>query len=119
MESTNTLTLSASIDASDAGFRGATYLDFPIPPNNCDFTNNISDYAIPNPTVNQYINGDRKGEGITLGNTSYELGRGKLANGGGGGNNHNSGGAGGGHYGTGGSGGQRSNEGAFNCHGQF
>jgi hypothetical protein len=119
IESTNTLTLSASIDASDAGFRGATYLDFPIPPNDCNFTNNISDYAIPNPTLNPFTNGDRKGEGITLGNASYELGRGKLANGGGGGNNHNSGGAGGGNGGAGGGGGQRSNEGAFNCHGQF
>lgn len=119
IDSKNTLTLAASIDASDAGFRGATYLDFPIPPNDCNFTNNISDYAIPNPTLNAFTNGDRKGEGITLGSASYELGRGKLANGGGGGNNHNSGGAGGGNYGAGGGGGQRSNEGSFNCHGQF
>jgi hypothetical protein len=119
IESTNSLTLSASIDASDAGFRGATYLDFPIPPNDCNFATNISDYAIPNPTLNAFTNGDRKGEGITLGNAAYELGRGKLANGGGGGNNHNSGGAGGGNYGAGGDGGQRSMEGGFNCHGQF
>src|SRR5205807_5444936 len=68
---------------------------------------------------NAFTNGDRKGEGITLGNASYELGRGKLANGGGGGNNHNSGGAGGGNGGTGGGGGQRSMEGGFNCHGMF
>jgi hypothetical protein len=119
LESTNSLTLLASIDASGAGFNGATYLDFPIPPNDCNFLNNISDYVIPNPTVNVFANGDRKGEGIAAGNASIELGRGKLANGGGGGNNHNSGGAGGSNYGTGGSGGQRSNEGAANCHGQY
>jgi hypothetical protein len=119
IESTNTLTLQASVDASDAGFKGATYLDFPIPPNDCNFTNNISDYAIPNPTLNAFTNGDRKGEGITNGSAAYELGRGKLANGGGGGNNHNSGGGGGGNYGAGGQGGERSMEGAFNCHGQF
>jgi hypothetical protein len=115
----NTLTLNANIDASDAGFRGAAFIDFPIPPNDCNFGTNVSDYAIPNPTATPFINGGRKGEGIALGNASYELGRGKLASGGGGGNNHGSGGAGGGNYGVGGSGGTRSNEGAFNCHGQF
>ena len=113
------LTLLDSIDASGAGFTGGTYLDFPIPPNDCNFANNISDYAISNPPPNALTHGGRKGEGITLGNASYELGRGKLANGGGGGNNHNIGGAGGGNYGAGGGGGQRSNESAFTCHGQF
>ena len=117
LEGTNSLTLQASIDASGAGFRGGTYIDFPIPPNDCNFATDVTDYAIPNPTVNAFINGGRKGEGIAIGSASYELGRGKLANGGGGANNHNSGGAGGGNYGSGGIGGQRSNEGAFNCHG--
>jgi hypothetical protein len=117
IQCTNTLTLNASIDASDAGFRGGLYIDFPIPPNDCNFATNVADYAIPNPTVNAFINGGRKGEGIALGNASYELGRGHLANGGGGANNHNSGGAGGSNYGVGGQGGERSMEGAFNCHG--
>ena len=115
----STLTLLDSIDASGAGFNGATYMDFPIPPYDCNFATNISDYAISNPTPNALTHGARKGEGVAIGNASYELGRGKLANGGGGGNNHNIGGGGGGNWGAGGVGGQRSNEGAFNCHGQF
>ncbi|HYJ37087.1 MAG TPA: T9SS type A sorting domain-containing protein [Chitinophagaceae bacterium] len=116
----NTLTLNAAIDASGAGFTGGSYPDFPDPPYDCNFATNVPDYAIPdNPPLGAIIIGGRKGEGVALGNASYALGRGKLANGGGGGNNHNSGGAGGGNYGAGGVGGQRSNEGAFNCHGQF
>jgi len=118
----STLTLLDSIDASGAGFTGGLYMDFPDPPHNCSGTINVSDYAISNPpplAVNPLLHGGRKGEGIALGNASYELGRGKLANGGGGGNNHNIGGGGGGNYGAGGGGGQRSNEGAFTCHGLF
>jgi hypothetical protein len=67
LEGTNSLTLQASIDASGAGFRGGTYIDFPIPPNDCNFATDVTDYAIPNPTVNAFINGGRKGEGIAIG----------------------------------------------------
>src|SRR3954468_5002757 len=56
IQCTNTLTLNAAIDASDAGFRGGLYIDFPIPPNDCNFATNVNDYAIPNPTVNVFIN---------------------------------------------------------------
>jgi hypothetical protein len=110
------LTLTKPIDASGNGFVGGSYVDHPIPPFNCDFSTNITSFGFANPTSG-YLTGGTKGEGITAWTAALGYGKGKLANGGGGANNHNSGGAGGANYGTGGGGGQRSNEGAFNCHG--
>jgi hypothetical protein len=76
----------------------------------------VADYAIGLPASGDHTGG-KKGEGIAAYITNQEYARGKLANGGGGGNNTNTGGAGGGNYGAGGAGGQRAGEGAFNCHG--
>jgi hypothetical protein len=115
IEASNSITLTRPINASGIGFRGGAYLDHPQPPYNCDFSTNITAFGFSNP-ASGYQTGGSKGEGIT-GATGIECGKGKLANGGGGANNHNSGGAGGGGYAAGGPGGQRSNEGAFNCHG--
>lgn len=115
IEASNSITLSRPIDASGMGFRGGAYIDHPQPPYNCDFATNITVYGFSNP-ASGYQTGGSKGEGVT-GSAGIECGKGKLANGGGGANNHNSGGAGGGGYAAGGQGGQRSNEGAFNCHG--
>jgi hypothetical protein len=64
--------------------------------------------AAPANLLQQYMGG-WKGEGIAAYVTDMETGRGKQANGGGGGQTHNSGGAGGGLYGTGGSGGNQWN----------
>lgn len=115
IEASNSITLTKPVDASGMGFTGGAYIDHPQPPYNCDFATNITAYGFSNP-ASGFQTGGPKGEGITA-NTGIECGKGKLANGGGGANNHNSGGAGGGGYATGGLGGQRSNEGAFNCHG--
>jgi hypothetical protein len=116
IEASSSITLTRPIDASGKGFKGGAYLDHPQPPYNCDFATNITAYGFSNP-ASGYQTGGSKGEGITN-NTGIECGKGKLANGGGGANNHNSGGAGGANFGAGGLGGQRSNEGTFNCHGQ-
>ncbi len=51
------------------------------------------------------VNGAQKAEGIALPIAKFPDGRGALANGGGGGNEHNGGGGGGGNYGSGGFGG--------------
>lgn len=51
--------------------------------------------------------GGMKGEGIAAYQNGFALGRGRLINGGGGGNDHDSGGGGGSNYGTGGAGGER------------
>jgi hypothetical protein len=110
------LTLTRPIDASSKGFAGGAYVDHPIPPFDCNFSSNITSFAFANP-ASGFQTGGTKGEGITAWTAALGYGKGKLANGGGGANNHNSGGAGGSNYGTGGGGGQRSNEGGFNCHG--
>ncbi|MFY0600080.1 MAG: VCBS domain-containing protein, partial [Cyclobacteriaceae bacterium] len=92
LEVSGTLTLSANIDASGIGFRGGD--------------ESSSSTAA---TVDLYVcdiadgRGGIKGEGII--EIPDAACRGKLANGGGGGNDHNSGGGGGGNYGTGGLGG--------------
>jgi hypothetical protein len=65
------------------------------------------------------ITAGKKGEGITGYILNEEYARGKLANGGGGGNNANTGGGGGGNYGAGGLGGKRAGETLGQCHGQY
>jgi hypothetical protein len=98
-----TLTLNKPIDASGAGFRGGIYQAFTV---SCTFTLGVTSYYYPNTATNN-SNGGPKGEGIAAFVTARECGRGKQANGGGGGNNHNSGGGGGSNYGAGGKGGNR------------
>lgn len=96
---TNTLTLNHNITVSEKGFKGGI--------NNQNATqvgpvvcSNSNYYMAPN-----YDSGSMKGEGIAEISLAKSYGKGKLANGGGGGNAHNSGGAGGSNANSGGSGG--------------
>ncbi|WP_339792789.1 T9SS type A sorting domain-containing protein [uncultured Imperialibacter sp.] len=91
----NTLTLANNISVNAQGFAGG----LPNPTNDgtgCDAATYITN-------SNSYA---RKGESIyKVTSTNYRAARGKVANGGGGGNFHNAGGGGGGNYTTGGAGG--------------
>lgn len=116
LEATSSITLNADINVVGQGFEGGTLINWAIPPYNCSFAVNVTDYYMPFPASGSYNTAGRKGEGIAAYITGEEYGRGKLANGAGGGNNANSGGGGGGNYGTGGAGGQRSGESGFSCH---
>ncbi|MCX6147773.1 MAG: WD40 repeat domain-containing protein [Candidatus Kapabacteria bacterium] len=92
----DSILLSANIDVSGKGFRGgkikqdinaqADFYDYFTPDNN-----NVS---------------ARKGEGVSEINFKYSSSRGKIANGGGGGNSHNAGGGGGANISNGGIGGK-------------
>lgn len=114
----DTIYLNSGIDVSGQGFAGGDFVNFTTPTYDCSWAVNVMNYFLSlTPTPNQYYSGGHKGEGIAEFITNAEYGRGKQANGGGGGNNHNTGGAGGANYGSGGNGGVRSNEGAFLCHG--
>ena len=120
-EASGTVTLNADIDASGMGFRGGAKVNYNDAIYNCIWTTDPSVYytSIP-PTLtnpNNYYTGGTKGEGIADSIASKNFAKGKLANGGGGGNNHNTGGAGGSNYGAGGDGGRRSNETLLQCHG--
>jgi gliding motility-associated-like protein len=97
-----TLTLNSPISVSGAGFRGGQPLLISVA--SCNKTG----YYYP-PTNNE---GGQKGEGVAVLSTSRRYGRGRLANGGGGGNDHNAGGGGGGTYGDGGTGGKQFNIGS-------
>lgn len=99
-EVTGTLTLDAPISVAGMGFRGGVG---EAPANNCSgFTNaSLVYYQIGD------WRGAGKGEGITKFIPNKENGRGPQANGGGGGNDHNSGGAGGSNATIGGDGGIR------------
>jgi Secretion system C-terminal sorting domain len=114
----DTIYLNSAISASGQGFAGAAFVNFPTPTYNCNAAFNITNYFLQlAPVPNLNYSGGPKGEGIAAFIANAEYGRGKQANGGGGGNNHNTGGGGGANWGTGGNGGQRSNESIFNCHG--
>ncbi|HTF06458.1 MAG TPA: T9SS C-terminal target domain-containing protein, partial [Bacteroidia bacterium] len=90
------LTIGGSINADGAGFRGGS-------------KNVTNGYTGCDGTTYRTTVGTRyagKGEGIYLNtNAGYAAGRGKMLNGGGGGNDVNAGGAGGGNYSAGGDGG--------------
>jgi hypothetical protein len=109
MEINGTLDLVGNIDVTGKGFRGA------VNPNS---NRDITECGSGGPPGDEFANGvfflhgqhlqwaGRKGEGIVeFRNPQYELGTGKLANGGGGGLNHNAGGGGGANMGAGGQGG--------------
>ena len=115
LESSGTITLNADINVSGQGFQGGALVNYAIPPYNCDWWVNVTDYYLNLP-ASGYYTGGMKGEGIAAYPANQGYGRGKLANGGGGGNNGNSGGAGGGNYGLGGNGGQRAGETPGDCH---
>ncbi|MBC7934603.1 MAG: gliding motility-associated C-terminal domain-containing protein [Rhizobacter sp.] len=92
----NTLTLNANIDISRKGFKGGQ------PVQNSNYVCNVDSFFVVN---NNGAYAAAKGEGIVNSNRLYA--RGKMANGGGGGNSTNSGGAGGGNAGIGGAGGKQ------------
>ena len=95
----DTVTMNASIDVSAKGFPGAVGQNNIHPPVfNC-FESNFFYLGT------SYDSAATKGEGISTVSLNKILGKGKIANAGGGGNSHNSGGGGGGNYGTGGLGG--------------
>jgi len=94
----DTLFLEDDIDASLKGFRGGQLYN---PPG--WWTGSQKEYYYPYPTPY----GARKGEGIAHLGEDKICGRGKLANGGGGGNDHNAGGGGGSNADTGGKGGNQ------------
>ena len=89
----NTLTLAHNVTATGAGFRGGS--------RSVDFTGTCDgSYFI---TATNHTNHGKKGEGIYKStNINYDYARGKILNGGGGGNIHNSGGGGGGNFRAGG-----------------
>lgn len=99
-EASGTVTMSADIDVSQMGFRGGS-----INPSGGDcFTSSSNTYFYGTASVQA----GRKGEGVAILPAGSESGRGKFANGGGGGNSHNTGGGGGANYGAGGDGGRKS-----------
>jgi hypothetical protein len=114
----DTIFLNADVNVSGQGFLGGALINYPVPPFSCDWYTPVNNYYLP-AAGNADYTGGKKGEGITPYILNEECGMGKLANGGGGGNNTNTGGAGGGNYGAGGAGGQRAGEGYFYCHGQY
>lgn len=98
---TDTLFLAHNIRADGAGFRGgvANPTSRGGDCNDTEYRTNSGIYA-------------EKGESIYLvDNATYTYGRGKILNGGGGGNTHNAGGGGGGNYTSGGAGGEGWNSG--------
>jgi hypothetical protein len=115
-----TIFLNANIDASGIGFTGGPLQNYPNGNYDCNFITPVNDYFLPlmPPGGGQLVSAAPKGEGIAAFITNAEYARGKQANGGGGGNNHNSGGGGGSNYGAGGLGGMKSLESSFQCHGQ-
>jgi hypothetical protein len=86
---------------------------------NCGVDPQYTDYHYPSGSCRSAS----KGESIADSVAGREFGRGKLAAGGGGGNDHNAGGGGGAHYGAGGQGGTTINPSCFffggYCRGQF
>ena len=110
IEVENTLTLNADITATGIGFRGGVKS---IVSSDCNFLTNANDYFYDADNWR----GAPKGEGIAAFISNKENGRGAQANGGGGGNDHNTGGGGGGHIASGGQGGEQDAPGTFGCSG--
>jgi hypothetical protein len=109
LDAAGEITFNADINLDGKGFRGGT-----------PATNNSSCTSfVPSPTDQFFSisdgNGGGKGEGIASFISNREAGRGPQANGGGGGNDHNTGGAGGANYGDGGAGGLKVSTGFFEC----
>jgi gliding motility-associated-like protein len=96
----NTLTLNNDVDVSGKGFVGGIYEQQPSSCAEIGFFYNQTS-----------TKGAYKGESISELSSNLVKGRGKSANGGGGGNDHNAGGAGGANFGQGGNGGKEFNTG--------
>ncbi|MDB5281590.1 MAG: hypothetical protein JWO06_665, partial [Bacteroidota bacterium] len=99
----NTLTMLADVDASGVGFRGGNISK--NPDGSCGSGSHDYFYDVNQPGTSWLTGGAEKGEGIAIISSTLDAGKGKLANGGGGGNKHNYGGAGGSNYTAGGLGG--------------
>ena len=111
LEVTGQLTLQSDVNLDGRGFRGG--VSGITQSNNCSWLTNSNAYAY---NLNNW-RGAAKGEGIAAFITGAEAGRGAQANGGGGGNDHNSGGGGGGNAGAGGIGGTNNEPATFGCSG--
>lgn len=98
-----------SIDVSGKGFRGGK--QYEGSGNSCSWITASSNFYYPDETWEAAA----KGEGIAISITGKEFGKGPLANGGGGGNDHNSGGAGGANATAGGKGGENNDPALFSC----
>ncbi len=107
------LTLNAPLCADGAGFRGGKA--FLPGDNNCSWLLSQTAYVYgPGNWRGSY-----KGEGLARTDPDKVLGRGPQANGGGGGNDHNSGGGGGANGSAGGDGGANEEPSSFGCDGYF
>lgn len=106
-----TLTFNADISISGFGFRGGADFQSSLP---CTVTSTLDEFEYDSGTGQA----GEKGEGIAN-FTNQTCGRGPMANGGGGGNDHNSGGGGGANVSQGGLGGENLDPGTFNCHGYY
>ena len=99
------ITLNADIDVSGLGFRGGDVSN--NPDGGCGTGSTDFFYPLTQANTSYWdFGGAKKGEGISDLNDSKLAGKGKLANGGGGGNKHNYGGGGGANYTAAGQGGQ-------------
>ena len=98
------ITMYSDIDMSGTGFRGGNISN--NPDGNCGSGSPDFFYPLSQGNVTVWNSGGaEKGEGIAVLHDNKIAGKGKLANGGGGGNKHNYGGGGGSNYPTGGQGG--------------
>ena len=102
LRAAGTITFAADIDVTGRGFRGGTLFG--------DVSGCFGGIAYTGYTCDQAdLCGGRKGEGGLAPAFTGDLGRGRDAQGGGGGNDHNAGGGGGGNHGPGGRGGEYTN----------
>ncbi len=106
-----TLTFNADAQCNEMGFFGG--ISFTNNPNNCSWLLPQNDYFYPEDSWR----GASKGRGIAERIDGKRAGRGAIANGGGGGNDHNSGGGGGGNMNAGGQGGENNEPSTFGCRG--
>ena len=112
LSATERLTLTGTLTADGTGFRGGKGIQVP---GSCNFLTLAN--ALTYPSGN--FRGSSRGEGIAADPPSRALGRAPLANGGGGGNDHNTGGGGGANVAAGGIGATNIVNSAFLCRGQF
>ncbi len=112
LSATTRLTVTGELSASAAGFRGGAGAQAP---GSCTFLTvaNGLTYSEGN------YRGARRGEGVAASTPATALGRAALANGGGGGNDHNTGGGGGANTVAGGTGAVNIVNSAFLCRGRF
>jgi hypothetical protein len=109
LEASGTITLNASINADSAGFKGGAMFVNTTSSGRCGEESPSSWYYSSSGSNSPNLGGAPKGEGVASYISNKEYGRGKQANGGGGGNVDETGGGGGANYGIGGTGGNKSN----------